>query len=107
MQAGRPERGMMVQGATIQRIARAIDKAKAERAANCADVRYAKLCALLERSRQLRDDLKEQADSISRTERRFGSPEIQHLARLLDDAWMALDSLASDVEPACNQGEQP
>jgi hypothetical protein len=43
------------------------------------------------------DQAKRQADTIGRTERRFGSPAIMHLARLLDDLWMAADNFVSDV----------
>jgi hypothetical protein len=43
------------------------------------------------------DQAKPQADAIGRVERRFGSPAIMHLARLLDDLWMAADNFVSDV----------
>jgi hypothetical protein len=50
------------------------------------------------RARAVLDAAKRQADAIDRTERRFGSPPIMHLARLLDDFYMAADNLICDLE---------
>lgn len=60
--------------------------------------RLAQARMLVPLARTVRDSAKEQADSIGRTERRFGSAEIRHLARLLDDLWMAADSFVCDME---------
>ncbi|HEX6979420.1 MAG TPA: hypothetical protein VF342_08980 [Alphaproteobacteria bacterium] len=63
------------------------------------DLTLAAARRLLPLARQLRDDAKRQADAIGRFERRFGPPETRHLARLLDDLWMAADSFVCDVSP--------
>lgn len=62
------------------------------------DARIAAARALVPLARVVRDQVKQQADGISRSERRFGPAEIRHLARLLDDAWMACDGLVADLE---------
>ena len=61
------------------------------------DIRLAVARDLLPLAQALFDQAKKQADMIGRTERRFGSPAIMHLARLLDDLWMAADNFVSDV----------
>jgi hypothetical protein len=61
------------------------------------DARLAAAQALLPLAKALLESAKGQADAIGRTERRFGSPAIMHLARLLDDLWMAADSFVADV----------
>jgi hypothetical protein len=61
------------------------------------DIRLAAARDLLPLARALFDQAKKQADTIGRTERRFGSAAIMHLARLLDDLWMAADNFVSDV----------
>lgn len=62
------------------------------------DARIVAARALVPLARAMRDQVKQQADSISRVERRFGSPEIMHIARLLDDIWLACDGLVADLE---------
>lgn len=62
------------------------------------DARIAAARALVPLARTIFESAKQQADAISRTERRFGPPAIMHLARLLDDLWMAADNLISDIE---------
>lgn len=62
------------------------------------DARVAAAHALLPLARAILGEAKRQADAISRTERRFGAPPIMHLARLLDDLWMAADNLICDLE---------
>jgi hypothetical protein len=61
------------------------------------DSRLAAALDLLPLARALFEQAKVQADAIGRTERRFGSAAIMHLARLLDDLWMAADNFVSDV----------
>jgi hypothetical protein len=61
------------------------------------DIRLAAARDLLPLAQALFDQAKKQADTIGRIERRFGSPAIMHLARLLDDLWMAADNFVSDV----------
>lgn len=53
--------------------------------------------SLVPLARAIFEQAKQQADLIGRTERRFGTPAIMHLARLLDDLWMAADNLICDV----------
>jgi DNA-binding transcriptional LysR family regulator len=62
------------------------------------DARIAAARSLLPLARAVLDAAKRQADAIDRTERRFGSPPIMHLARLLDDFYMAADNLICDLE---------
>ena len=62
------------------------------------DARIAAARTLLPLARTILDAAKQQADTIGRTERRFGAPPIMHLARLLDDLWMAADNLVCDLE---------
>ena len=62
------------------------------------DARIAAARTLLPLARAVLDAAKRQADAIGRTERRFGAPPIMHLARLLDDFWMAADGLICDLE---------
>jgi hypothetical protein len=62
------------------------------------DTRIAAARALLPLARHVFLEAKRQADAIDRTERRFGTPAIMHLARLLDDLWMAADGLVCDLE---------
>jgi hypothetical protein len=61
------------------------------------DARIAAAAALLPCVRALCEQAKRQADSIDNTERKFGSPAIMKLARLLDGLWMACDDFASDL----------
>ena len=61
------------------------------------DVRLAAARSLLPLAQAVFDGAKAQADAIGRTERRFGSPSVMHLARLLDDLWMAADNFLADV----------
>jgi hypothetical protein len=61
------------------------------------DARLLAARSLVPLARVIRDQAKGQADRISRTERRFGAAEIMHLARLLDDVWMAADSFIADL----------
>jgi hypothetical protein len=65
--------------------------------ASAGDIRLDAARELLPLARAVFDQAKKQADTIGRTERRFGSPAIMHLARLLDDLWMAADTFVSDV----------
>jgi hypothetical protein len=60
------------------------------------DARLDRAATLVPIARALFEMAKAQADAIGQTERRFGSPEVMHLARLLDDLWMACDSLVTD-----------
>lgn len=62
------------------------------------DARIAAARTLLPLARHLFAEAKRQADAIDRTERRFGTPAIMHLARLLDDLWGAADNLICDLE---------
>jgi hypothetical protein len=62
------------------------------------DARVAAARALLPLVRTVFIQTKQQADAIDRCERRFGAAEITHLARLLDDLWMAADNLLCDLE---------
>lgn len=62
------------------------------------EARLARAKTLVPQARDLRDRAKAQADAIAGTERRFGSDEVRHLARLLDDLWMAADAFAADVD---------
>jgi hypothetical protein len=64
------------------------------------DIRLVAARDLLPLAQALFDQAKKQADMIGRTERRFGSPAIIHLARLLDDLWMAADNFVADVNNA-------
>jgi hypothetical protein len=72
----------------------------ARHAGVCDDARIAAARMLVPLARLVRDQVKGQADAISRTERRFGPAEIRHLARLLDDLWMSSDALLADLEEA-------
>jgi hypothetical protein len=74
-----------------------MDGVAAETSGLTDDARIAAARTLVPLARIVRDQVKQQADGISRTERRFGSAEIRHLARLLDDAWMACDGLVADL----------
>jgi hypothetical protein len=62
------------------------------------DARIAAARTLLPLAQAVLEAAKQQADAIDRTERRFGAPAIMHLARLLDDLWMAADNLICDLE---------
>lgn len=62
------------------------------------DARIAAARTLLPLAKAVFDAAKQQADAIGRTERRFGPAPIMHLARLLDDLWMAADNLLSDLD---------
>ena len=62
------------------------------------DARIAAARTLLPLAHAVLDAAKRQAGAIGRTERRFGAPPIMHLARLLDDLWMAADGLICDLE---------
>ena len=64
------------------------------------DARIAAARALLPLARHIFTEAKRQADAIDRTERRFGASAIMHLARLLDDLWMAADNLICDLDEA-------
>ena len=61
------------------------------------DARIAAAASLLPIAKALGEMAKAQADSIDRTERRFGAPAIMDLAKLLDDVWMACDNLVTDI----------
>ena len=61
------------------------------------DARIADAVALIPALTTILASAKAQADKFGRTERRFGSEENMHLARLLDDLWMACDNFISDV----------
>lgn len=62
------------------------------------EARIARARELLPLATQIRDRAKVQADAIGAFERRFGAEQVKHLARLLDDLWMAADSFIADVE---------
>jgi hypothetical protein len=62
------------------------------------DHRFALARELVPLARLLRDRAKTQADLFGPLDRRFGTDEIRHLARLIDDVWMTLDTLITDVE---------
>lgn len=62
------------------------------------DARLARAKALVPQARDLRDRAKTQADAIAASERRFGGDQVRHLARLLDDLWMAADAFAADLD---------
>jgi hypothetical protein len=62
------------------------------------DARVAAARTLVPLARTILEAAKQQADAIDRTERRFGAPTIMHLARLLDDLWMAADNLVCDLD---------
>jgi hypothetical protein len=64
------------------------------------DARIAAARTLLPLARTIFQAAKQQADAIDRTERRFGAPAIMHLARLLDDLWMAADNMVCDLDEA-------
>jgi hypothetical protein len=66
-------------------------------AADIEDARLAAARTLLPLARVVFTQAKQQADAIGRIERRFGAVEIMHLARLLDDLWMAADNLICDL----------
>ena len=69
-------------------------------AAPTEDARLAAARTLLPLAGALFAEAKKQADAIGGTERRFGATEIMHLARLLDDLWMAADNLICDLGDA-------
>ena len=79
------------------RLGRAVDNRKPRLGAPDGDIRLDSARELLPLAQAVFDQAKKQADTIGRTERRFGSPAIMHLARLLDDLWMAADNFVSDI----------
>jgi hypothetical protein len=62
------------------------------------EARRARARTLVPLARDLGSRAKAQADAIGTSERRFGGDEVRHLARLLDDLWMAADSFAADID---------
>lgn len=72
-------------------------RSEAKARADFADARFVAALELMPLIASVREIAKAQADAIGRTERRFGSKPIMHLARMLDDLWMAADNFTSDV----------